>query len=384
MGDESSSETSGDMMPEEGWTVTYDGPTSQTDVATGIVADNLGDAFVVGVSTSTEGDLDILLQKYRGSDGELLWTTTWGGSAGGDDHAFGVTIDDGGDLFVVGGTTPSDDPRDMFLGRFDQYGANIWTGTQDGLANDLDTLNGVALTDDRSVVVAGRWTDTHEAGGVNAVLRMYSSDGEILWTRLHDGTAHGFDAYVDVVSAGSALFSIGSEETSESLGENARIDAYTEEGEPLWSHSYDWGLNEVGSAISVAPDGLVVTGTRSHEDGGSDVWAAGLDFDGEEQWLSISNDGDRLVSHGITSDALGNVWITGLTGAAGVEDIWTRSFGLDGQPTATTIDAGQGGASDIGIEICATADGLAIFVAGHETAPPESGGVNVWLRKIIL
>src|SRR5439155_11265907 len=80
------------------------------DTANSIAVDGNGDVVVAGDFSGTvdfggglltsAGTKDIFVAKYSGADGSHQWSKRYGGT--GDDHASGVTLDNGGNVGLTG------------------------------------------------------------------------------------------------------------------------------------------------------------------------------------------------------------------------------------------------------------------------------------------
>jgi outer membrane protein assembly factor BamB len=191
------------------WKTTIDGLSSSVDEATWVAVDGSGDVFAAGLvfdlidgpsflvvklsgSTGTEiwseslgtgvglalavdgaGDViaagtlvsglysDFVVVKLAGSDGNEEWRATIDGSGGEGDQALSVAVDNAGDVFAVGFLTGSGSGSDFFVVKLEgSTGDQIWRGTVDGTASDVD--EGVHITIDGSgdVIAAGLLTNS--------------------------------------------------------------------------------------------------------------------------------------------------------------------------------------------------------------------------------
>ncbi|MFA7403021.1 MAG: SBBP repeat-containing protein [Pelobacteraceae bacterium] len=101
-----------------------------TEVAGVAVAAN-GDLYVAGytngsfMATPKNGQNDTFLSKFR-ADGTYRWTVT-SGVAGRYKNASGITISTLGDIFVTGTLTNSQGLNNMFLDRYSLEGEKIWS-----------------------------------------------------------------------------------------------------------------------------------------------------------------------------------------------------------------------------------------------------------------
>jgi hypothetical protein len=135
---------------------------------------------------TNQGGKDIFVRAYR-PDGDVLWTREFGTPK--DDTALGVTAV--GDRIYLAGTTAETLPgqtgeggTDAFVRAYDLDGQTLWTRQFGSPAADgAEAVT--ALTD--AVYVAGGTLGAlpgqTSAGGMDAFVRAYDSDGVALWTR---------------------------------------------------------------------------------------------------------------------------------------------------------------------------------------------------------
>ena len=140
------------------WKWTRQVGTASEDVGDSIIADSNGDIYVAGsVGDSLDGNVhygstDLILMKYD-SDGNKVWTKQLGSSS--FDHAYGLTMDDNGNIYITGYTGGNIDGNTEFCN-----GAMALPGSEDWLAC-VDTF--VVKYDS-----AGDWKWTKQIGGTSS------------------------------------------------------------------------------------------------------------------------------------------------------------------------------------------------------------------------
>ena len=100
------------------WQDTYAGAFGNVDDAYRVAADGEGNFVVAGYTIKAVNDYDWLIIKYRGSDGQRLWTRTYESAAGRSEACYGVAVD-GSDNALVGGFERGEDGRRI-------GGSSIW------------------------------------------------------------------------------------------------------------------------------------------------------------------------------------------------------------------------------------------------------------------
>ncbi|MGQ9633340.1 MAG: DUF7948 domain-containing protein [Bryobacteraceae bacterium] len=150
---------------------------SGMEVVRAMAVDGAGNVYVAGYTDSPNFPLSNALQGVRGGGVEafvaklnaagnaLLYCTYLGGS--GDDRAFGITVDGGGNAYVAGWTYSTNFPvtqgvlqrslrggRDAFVARLNPVGNALFYSTYLGGASH-DSANAIAVDSSGNAVVAG-------------------------------------------------------------------------------------------------------------------------------------------------------------------------------------------------------------------------------------
>jgi hypothetical protein len=161
-----------------------------------------GDYMVAGYSTSHNGNVSQNLGIHDGwllkldTDGNILWSQTYGGS--GDDRMRGVVpTNDGG--YVIFGSTSSTDFQipgnnggdDYWIGKVDSAGNHLWSkvygGPDDELAFHItSTPNGGFLL--TGCTFAGGGDVTNFMGFTDGWIVEVDSAGDMLWQRTYGGS----------------------------------------------------------------------------------------------------------------------------------------------------------------------------------------------------
>lgn len=197
------------------WARMISGP--KEDMARGVMADYLGNIYVVGHFTDTavvvlndqdtvamgsEGKQDVFVVKYN-SEGDFQWLVSGGGLE--DDTGTDIDWHPSGSILVCGGfqkrakfgegTVLSHGLTDAFLFKIDNYGGVHWVQRGGGLEHDVaasvavDQVNGW-------VYIAGDYYAEAEFGGItlealgssDMFLAKYGEDGEFQWVVDNGGT----------------------------------------------------------------------------------------------------------------------------------------------------------------------------------------------------
>lgn len=301
------------------------GTTTGDSGALGIAADGAGNLFVAG---STNGSLfgpnqgphwstDSFLAKLD-SAGNLLWGRQFGTSR--DDVCRGVSADGTGSVYVTG-----DSGEDVFVSKFDQTGNQLWSrqwgtaGTDYGFGISADRFGHVYVT---GVMYDVYGSPPNISGDQDAVLLKYDSAGNLEWMRelgSHVTGQNSTDAGLSVAADefGNVYISGDTAQTlagASAGASDAFVAKYDSVGNLLWIRQFGAASNDDGSGVTTDAAGNVyVTGTQrgAHDDG--DAYVRKFTPSGDMVWMQLlgSNKGDH--AYGISADAAGNVYLAGET-----------------------------------------------------------------------
>jgi uncharacterized delta-60 repeat protein len=103
----------------EQWVRRYNGPGNGTDHAEGVAVDADGDVYVTGWSLGSGSSSDYATIKY-GADGSEQWVRRYNGPGNGVDHAYAITADAAGNVYVTGQSYASDSYADYATAKYSQ------------------------------------------------------------------------------------------------------------------------------------------------------------------------------------------------------------------------------------------------------------------------
>jgi hypothetical protein len=308
------------------------------------------------------------------------WTAQFGTRS--PDDANGLTIGPNGNLFVVGQTSgelPGQKNAgmiDAFLRRYDPSGAEVWT-RQFGSA-ERDIPKGVTLDDSGNVYVVGQTFGNlpgqHSAGGWDAFLRKYTPTGDELWTSQFGGGGAESAASVRVDHAGNAYVVGGTRAAlpgQTNIGDyDGFISKFDADGKQVWVRQFGTTVEDYTLAVALDARGNpIIAGETSGRlagasaAGGLDAFVRQYDPSGNVTWTrqfgsplddyavgaTVAPNGDVFVV-GSTSGALpgqksagdADAFIAAFSGQGG--GLWSRQFGTPGVDDAEAISfdaAGQ-------------------------------------------
>ena len=257
----------------EVWTRTYNGSDSDWDSGNDIAVDGSGNVYAAGYETVSGEGANAWIRKYDG-DGNALWTRTHNGPASSGDSVSGIAVDGSGNVYVAGYERVNGEESNVWVRKYDGGGNVVWTQTYNGTASDRDIGIGIALDGDGDVLVAGY--ETVAGQDKNIWIRKYDGDGNVVWTRTHDGPANDWDSGRGITVDGSgSVYATGFETVSGQLA-NVWVRKYDGEGNEIWTKTYNNDAEngwEVGNGIVVDGNGNVyVAGYESTSTQGGNVW----------------------------------------------------------------------------------------------------------------
>jgi cysteine-rich repeat protein len=321
-------------MPDgtEGWTFTYDGQDSLDDAGASLVIHPTGDFVVVGTSESTMSGDDILVLRVAAADQSIVWENVVAGPGtdmGNDtdmaDFGRDVALDSMGNVVALGRIRVDMQRWNVWLGKYDADGGELWVQTFDGAASQSDFPGGVAVDDlDNALVVLDE--------GISAVdyegrVQTWSSDGMLTDTLniAYDGDDIRIDAEGNIVIAGN--------DVPGNTQNDTWVVKYAPDWTELWSQTHDGPAHagDFAAAIAFDADGNVyIAGSHTVTDQGSNAWVAKYAAaDGAPVWSADYNNAranlDDFLS-GVVVDG-SNVIVGGAETVLGEQtNAWVRQY----------------------------------------------------------
>jgi hypothetical protein len=250
------------------------------DYAYGLALGGSDRVYVTGSSTDPWGsplvafsDANDAFAAKLSPSGDLVWTTFIGGS--GEDFAYGIAADDGGNSLVTGTSTetwgvpinPHSGGYDAFVAKLNDNGTLVWN-TFAGI-NGWDVGRGIVLDGKGNVFFAGTSSATwgtpvsEYMSSFDAFAAKLDSSGNIVWNTFigGDGTDLGMGIALDGSGnpyiVGSSDYLWGSPVDAFSSVNEAFVAKLDPNGNLIW-HMYHGGAgNDFGYGIATNKDGFV-------------------------------------------------------------------------------------------------------------------------------
>lgn len=292
-----------------------------------------GTVFVAGYGTDAAEARDVWIRRYA-AGGEPLWTQTYAGAGGGNDEIRGLLLDGSGNLFATGYESTASTGLDAWLRNYNLQGAEVWTRTYNGPASTTDVFHSASFDASGNLVVGGYQGVTGEAADV--LLRKYSPEGDVLWTRTYAGGNGGNDLIWDVAtSTAGHLYVAGYETGTTGEGLNAWLAKYDTDGNVVWTRAYNGAasLDDYFIGVEVVgDDDVVVCGYEAAVEYPWHAFVRRYDSLGMIAWTDeyAGAGGEGAHCFGIVADSDDNLVITGGEIVAGVRGVMLRKYDTAG------------------------------------------------------
>jgi outer membrane protein assembly factor BamB len=330
-----------------------------------------GDVFFASSSYSQPPMPGMLIKKYSGVTGQLVWDAVSDPATIGSPRA--IKVDVSGDVYVTGATSalPDTPPYDARTVKFNgATGAEIWRVSYAGPGGGNDFGSAVDVSPDGNVVVASLASET--LGLPNArtskVEKRSKLNGAILWSAIF-GNAFGGAPNIAIDATGN-VFASGTVQTGPNIGDPIfqRVAKYAgASGALLWS------ADSVGGATTLSLDALgnpligqAVKLTKLDGVTGKEIWTTPF-FGTEFSNLYVLSTGQIVASGSSYSSGIPDIRVMLYDGVTG-SPVW--SYGYAG---------GGGGVNDYLFAMVAR--GTSIFLVGR-AQPPLDHQPNWFVQKL--
>lgn len=365
-----------------------------------------------GVLQSIYGQAnDIFISQYS-ANGALRWSTYYGGAS--IDQATAIATDAFNNIYITGYSSSNNFPitigpeqaggGDIFVIKLRDDGIREWAQLYGGTLNDI--ANNLVIDNNNNVIITGATFSSNfittngapqrEFAGVrDAFALKFDPNGDRLWATFLGGNGddQAFGIAVDVNSniylSGSTEsnnfpVSGGAQQRNSNGGTDVFLTKLSPGGQILASTYFGSSGNETSFGLTVTFDNKLAviaqtsstTGLSSpsafqtaYGGGSRDGLLAKFDLELRREWVSYIGGQDIEDINGITTDRIGNVYITG----------GTRSANF---PTVSPIQANYGGANDAFVACISTTNQLT-FSSFYGGAQIEIGRGIAWRNNAL-
>jgi hypothetical protein len=323
------------------WTRTYGGV--YNDWASSVQQTDDGGYIVAGYTQSFGAGYEDFYLVKTNSQGNALWTRTYGGNS--SDQAFCVQqTADGG--YIVAGSTYSFGVGgwDFYLVKTNGQGDTVWTRTYGG--NNADHSVSVQQTADGGYIAAG---ETRSFGGgtpnyTNLYLVKTNSQGDTLWTRTYGGSSA--EGAYSVRQTADGGYIVAGYTWSFGAGSYDFYLVKTDgEGDTLWTRAYGGSSYDEARSIQQTTDGgYIVAGyTTSFGAGSYDFYLVKTDGEGDTLWTRTYGGSSDERAYSVQQTTNGGYIMAGQTQSfgAGSVDMWLVRTGFGSPDIVSITDVGN-------------------------------------------
>ncbi len=292
------------------WTKTFGGISGDNGYSVQQTSD--GGYIVVGNSGSfSSGSPDVYLIKTD-TNGNALWSKAYGGIDYDQGNSVQQTTDGG---YIIAGYTRSFGvDGDVYLIKTDANGDSLWTKTFGG-AND-DEGYSIQQTTDGGYIITGHFS-SFGAGYLNLYLIKTDANGDMVWSKIYGGPNGNVGYSVHQTLDGGYIIAGWTNSFGAGADDVYLIKTDTN-GNSLWTKTFGRTNNDWGYSVQQTSDGgYIVAGYSSFIAGHTNVYLIKTDTNGDTLWTKTfggtNNDKARSVQQ--TTD--GGYIITGSTNSFG-------------------------------------------------------------------
>jgi hypothetical protein len=286
-----------DSQGETLWTKTYGG--DRADVGTSVIQTSDNGFLVVGYTLSFEPSYTSKIYMIKTDEnGDSTWTRILGNGAGG---RCVLESSDGG--YIISGYTGASFGI-VYIVKTDSRGDTLWT--KEYRRDDGDWGEKIKPTSDGGYIVVGT-TCGHQNDSDIYILRI-DENGDTLWTKTYGGDLHEEGYGVQQTNDGGFIFSGWSASTR-----GIYIIKTDENGDTLWTKSHDSG--RAYSIYQTSDGGYMLSGCVGDGlEGSADTYLLRADINGEKEWICKYGTPDDEYGLSMLQTSDGSHVITGWTG----------------------------------------------------------------------
>jgi hypothetical protein len=352
------------------WTQYYTSAGDNPDKPVAVTVDTGGNFYVLG-STLVSDTIDYITLKYSPT-GSLLWSEIYNGHQG-TNQPVGIAVGDSLNVYVTGYSEGAGTGFDFLTIKYSPTGAPLWTNRFDGPAHGDDRPYAMALYSGHALYITGSVTDTMLD---YMTIKYDAPTGNLVWSaRYNNPHGNGDDiARAIVIHGQSDVFVTGGSWDSTTGYDYATID-YDTSGALQWISRYDGGPDD--QAYAIALDGtsrLYVTGTSVNVGTFNGIVTVKYAYNsGAQGWVSTfngsatNNDYPIMITGGTDPYVLGATTSTGI----GLEFALIKYNGTNGSQIWDALYNGGGNTDDIPGAIGLS--GTSVYVTGKATDPSGKG-----------
>ena len=301
------------------WVRRYNNLGNGEDVAYALAVDGGGNVYVTGFSEGNGTFRDYATIKYA-PNGDTLWVRRYNGPGNSTDAALALAVDNAGNVYVTGESRVNETSTDYATIKYAPNGDTLWVRRYNGPGNNIDAALALAVDGSGNVYVTGQ-SDGSGTSRDYATIK-YTPNGDTLWVRRYNG----FGNFDDVATALTLDASGNVYVTGYSWGSGTSTDyatiKYAPNGDTLWVRRYNGSGNNQDFANALAVDGsenVYVTGFSEESGTFRDYATIKYAPNGDTLWVRHYNGpgNSQDAANALAVDGSGNVYVTGYSPGSG-------------------------------------------------------------------
>ncbi|MDH3976008.1 MAG: thrombospondin type 3 repeat-containing protein [Deltaproteobacteria bacterium] len=382
----------------EEWVKRYSGPANSMDFAVDIVNDGVGNTYVTGhsVSLETPNTANYATVKYD-ARGNEIWVKRYGGPTNNGGYAIAMDIDRAGNIYVTGYSFGNGSSWDFATIKYDTNGNELWIKRYNGPANGSDVARDITVDDDGNIYVIGYSLGSPGYSDYDYATVKYDTNGNELWVSRYSGpsTSYSYDVAIAIAVDGAGNAYVTGNSYGNGSGRDYATVKYDANGNELWVKRYNGpaNLNDRANAIAVDGAGNAYITGMSYSWSSWDYATIKYDANGNELWVKRYSGPTRVGDYamGIAIDQVGNTYVTGYSVGSGSSwDYATIKYDASGNESWIRRYNGLANSSDLALAIAVGGDGN-IYVTGYSygrelshdyaTVKYDTKGNELWIKR---
>jgi len=364
------------------WARAYNGSAGNLDYGRALKLDHNGNAYLCGTVTDTGTAKDIAIIKYDGA-GTQQWAAIYNGDDNGDDWAYGLVLDDSGNVYATGSVATATSGKDFITVKFDAAGTFKWARQYNGPGNQDDVANHIAIDPRGNVIVTGISKGDTTADDYATI--KYSPGGTQIWLKRYNGPANDVDDARTMTAdkEGNIYVSGGSKGISTDY-DFATV-KYDSSGNEKWVARYDGPLHDYdlvyyqGAVVADTLGNVYITGYSTGLDSALDMTTVKYDATGSQVWAKrfSAEAGGNNYADAISIDDSLNVYVTGAAYITGHNyDLATIKYDASGTQAWASFYNGTGDDWDEAYGVT-TDHGGNVYIVGRSTGISTSADFTI-------
>jgi hypothetical protein len=373
------------------WVKRYNGPANNSDWANAMALDDSGNVYVTGYSFGSGSSADYATIKYR-PNGDTAWLRRCNGLGNDWDQANAIAVDESSNVYVTGYSYTSSYNSDYTTVKYSSTGNELWIRSYNGLGNSYDYAYAIAVDALGNAYVTG--ASTGSGTNLDYATVKYRPNGDTAWVKRYNGPGNSYDNAYAIAGDDSGNVYV----TGASVGIGTNYDCvtikYDSSGNQLWVRSYSGPGEDKGGAIVLDRAGYIyVTGHSASPGTYFDYVTLKYYPNGDTAWVrtydGLANAWDEASA--IAVDSSGNVYVTGFSDGSGTyRDYATIKYYANGDTAWVRRYNGPGNSTDEASAIAVDVFGN-VYVTGfssgdgtysdYATIKYSAKGYELWVHR---